>query len=909
MSDLQELYEQFVNPPRKYKSRPLWFWNADIDQAYIEQEMTEAEKSGYAGVAILPATGYNQLAYLSDEYFAQYKTAVDKARDLGLKLCLYDEFDYPSGSIGAGVNGWDGQFNRLYPNDTAKRLDKLEEEETYRPAGDYVKTVGCGTFMGAIAINRSSHKITVLSTGSGDRCLFQDNELTLKDVPLLNGIQSIMIFMCVKDHSDTVVDYLEPEAVSKFINAVHQKYYDRFAADFGTVIDSTFYDEPRMWGTSCDDQENTMSCKMWTARYNSKFEERFGFSPVKYYPALWYDIGQNTQAARNMLFGFRADLFAEGYLKTINDWCAAHGGIKLQGHIEGEESINPTGGCGDLIKVFKYQDIPGIDEVFAYNRNDGTFGRTARAFKIVSSSAYNYDKELVMTETNGASGQSEGDPQDLSRSVFRLYKEAFDQLAKGINSFVPHAIIADMSQTFYMPDLSHKNIGPPNYAAELNHYNDLIGRCQLLLQGGRHIADIALLYPIASLQAGFRFDSGYSPYRSGGAEPMPEADYMHVGELLSLAIRRDFTYLHPEIIMDKCDVRGDTLFLDNQINHESFKVMIIPGGQVISADVLLKIKRFYDQGGKVIFSKCLPSKSAEPGRDAEVIETINSMLGKYHYGPLYTASSNFETGDINCMYEPSSAGDGYTGSCWMSRKGDTASAWLEIDFQEPLVFDQVSLKESGSSVSSYSIQSYLNDSWYTCYSGIEIGDTGAHPSFPTVLASKVRLKIKSAREDTVSIRDFQVFHKGVNITFKQDSATKHLCRKNGNGGKTYFIPNANQDILRETLDDALPVYDVDIPPVKVDGGNLSYIHKENQDMNLYYFANSSDDSLDLTIQLRGIVKPDIWNPHTGEQHPVDYRHQKTAGKDVTKVSLQLEPIQSLFLVSQGNGSPVTLPSG
>ncbi len=733
MSNLQEIRKHFTCPPRKFKSRPLWFWNGDIDQAYIEREMTEAEKSGYAGVAVLPATGYAKTAYLSDEYFAQYKIVVEKARELGLKLCLYDEFDYPSGSIGAGVNGWNGLFNSKYPDDTAKRLDKIEEEFSFRPAGDYTKETGPGLFMGAVAFNRSSLSITVLSTGAGDRCQFTDNGVILKDVPLLSGTQTIMIFMCVKDQSDTVVDYLEPEAVSKFISEVHQKYYDRFSADFGTVIDSAFYDEPRMWGTSCDDTVNTMNCRMWTARYNKKFESRFGISPIKYYPALWYDIGDYTQTARNLLFGFRADLFAEGYLKTINDWCGKHGGIKLQGHIEGEESINPTGGCGDLIKVFKYQDIPGIDEVFAYQRSDGTYGRSSKAFKIVSSSAYNYDKELVMTETNGASGQ--GDLLDLSRSVYRLYKEAFDQLAKGINNFVPHAIVADMRQTFYMPDLSHKNVGPPDYASELNRYNNFIGRCQLLLQGGRHIADIAMLYPIASLQAGFRFDSGYSPYRSAGAEPMPEIDYMHVGDLLSLGIRRDFTYLHPEVIMEKCDILGNTFCLKNQVNYEAFNVVIIPGGKVISADVLLKIKQFYDQGGKVIFTKCLPVKSSEPGRDPEVIEAVNTMLGKYFYGPLYTASSNFETGDINCMYEPSSAGDDYEGSCWMSKQGDAVGAWLEIDFQEPLIFDQISIKEGRKSITSFMIQYYINGCWHNCHGGTEIGESGLSLVFPAVLAS------------------------------------------------------------------------------------------------------------------------------------------------------------------------------
>jgi hypothetical protein len=36
--------------------------------------------------------------------------------------------------------------------------------------------------------------------------------------------------------------------------------------------------------------------RMWTPEFNRGFEKRYGFNPMKYYPALWYDIGPNTAA-------------------------------------------------------------------------------------------------------------------------------------------------------------------------------------------------------------------------------------------------------------------------------------------------------------------------------------------------------------------------------------------------------------------------------------------------------------------------------------------------------------------------------------------------------------------------------------------------------------------------------------
>ena len=64
--------------------------------------------------------------------------------------------------------------------------------------------------------------------------------------------------------------------------------------------------------------------RIWTPDFNAAFQKRYGYSPMKYYPALWYDIGPNTAAARDALFGFRASLYEENYIKRLDDWCAEH---------------------------------------------------------------------------------------------------------------------------------------------------------------------------------------------------------------------------------------------------------------------------------------------------------------------------------------------------------------------------------------------------------------------------------------------------------------------------------------------------------------------------------------------------------------------------------------------------------
>ena len=415
------------------------------------------------------------------------------------------------------------------------------------------------------------------------------------DVPA--GSWKILFFACVPDGARGLVDYLEPESVKKYM-ALHRGTIPRGAVPhFGKTIDSVFYDEPTMhW---------VQGGRAWTPAFNEKFRRRYGRDPEPLYPVLWFDIGPETAAARNALFGFRAELYADGFVGTLQEWCPVHG-VSLTGHQDQEEIVNPVGLCGDLMKCFRAQDIPGIDQIFQY-------GRASRAYKVVSSAAANFDRPLVMCECYGGTA---------NMPVANLYKEAMDQFAKGINLFVPHAVWYDPATIVFPPELSYRD---PTYGPALVAYNRYMARLQRILQQGRHVADIAVLYPIATLQAGYHFGVGV-PYE-GGIIP-PEADYMDVGERLSLDVRRDFTYIHPDVLDQKCEVRGATLHLNNPRNFEDYRVIILPGSRRGQRRSLARIQAFYDAGGTVIATMRLPDQSSEPGQDASVVRIITAMFSR-----------------------------------------------------------------------------------------------------------------------------------------------------------------------------------------------------------------------------------------------------------------------------------------
>jgi hypothetical protein len=462
-----------------------------------------------------------------------------------------------------------------------------------------------------------------------------------------------------------------------------------------------------------------------------------------------------------------------------------------------------------------------------------------------------------------------------------LYGIVMEQYAKGINNLIPHGVWYNLDHVTYLPELSYRN---PRYAAGLPDYNAYLGRLNVLLQApGRHVADIAVLYPIATMQAGYRFDGPISPY-CGGVN-VPEADYVYLGELLSTKVCRDFTFLHPEVLDDRSTVDGNRLKLNNKINHEEYRVVILPGHRTIRWSNLKRIKQFYDNGGRVIATGQLPSKSAEFGHDADVASTIREMFPKGDQ-VLTTASSEWrESG----AFEATKATDGSPDTCWKPADEQSKDWWLEVDFGRPRTFNSTVVREASGRITSYRIQVPSGDARTTCASGGAI-TPGQIDRFKTVTASRVRLCIDAASGNP-SISEFEVYLDGGPNLAHSDSL---IVQDGKNGGRTIYVNSPNETNLRKALDLALDLYDVTF-----DGNqNLRYIHRVNGTTDVYFFANLGEQPATAFVRLRGKIDPEFWNPHTGKVTACSNSHVVEHGQPVTRVKLTLGPVLSIFVVGK-----------
>lgn len=598
--------DEFRMPDIQWRPVPLWFWNnaTVTGEQALDQLTRMVDTDYYGGCAILPFGEDFQPEYLSDEYFNLYGAVVDLAREKGAQMSIYDEYGFPSGSMGA-ING-DGvrRFADNHPGHTIKRLDKFEYETM--PSSSFSVQLGSdGTRMATVAMDKSTGEVISLSDCISDRGLVK------WDTPA-EGEWTVMDFLCV-DSGDPNVDYLSPESVKLFVDGTHEQYYRRFGKDFGTVITSTFFDEPTLYRADG---------RIWTDSFNDTFQRRYGFSPETFYPALWYSIGDKTASVRNMMFGTRAQMYAEGFMKTISDWASEHG-ILSTGHQDQEEILNTVSVSGDLLLDGKYMTMPGIDKI-------GGDRPAEHFYKVVSSSACNWDHDRVMSETFGAMGNISFDT---------MYRIAVEQYTKGINNLIPHAFWYNDDNVTFLPELSTRN---PIYRDSLPEFNQFLSRLNYILaRPGRHIADIALLYPIQTLQAGHHLDGEMHWYLGGVT--IPGTDYSTVSRILTDELGTDFTYLHPEVIDGKCIVQDGKLVLTNKINTESYSVIVLPGVSVISTGNMARIHEAWEQGVRVIFTTTTPHKCADlDGSDGAICATVERMLHSEGNPALFVAEPSAE---------------------------------------------------------------------------------------------------------------------------------------------------------------------------------------------------------------------------------------------------------------------------
>jgi len=449
------LKEMFEDPPPEYRSAPLWDWNDRISEEGIDFQMEEFKKAGIGGVFVHPRPGLIT-EYLSDEWFRLFDHAVQKGRELGMKVWIYDENSYPSGFAGGHVPA---EMPDAYKHGTGLNME-VREQLNVSPS-DTIEVVLKKTGTGFLDVTDS------LEEEMGNRGSYYLFRRTYPGKsPWYGGF--------------SYVDLLHEGVTEKFIEITMTRGYERNRGDFGKTLPGVFTDEPNL--------EAAMSggaMMRWTPELWDAFRERWGYDLRLNLPSLAEETG-NWKKIRHDYYQVLLELFVDRWAKPWSSYCSENG-LKWTGHYWEHGWPEPTHGF-DESAFYIWHQQPGVDMLgnrLVPGGLGGQFGND-RAVRELRSAANQAGKIRTLSETYGGGGWE---------MDFEKQKRLVDwQCVLGVNFVNQHL-------SYYTLKGVRKFDYPPSFSYHepwWEHYRvmgDYIGRVCLAMASGQQTNETLVLQP------------------------------------------------------------------------------------------------------------------------------------------------------------------------------------------------------------------------------------------------------------------------------------------------------------------------------------------------------------------------------------------------------------------------------
>lgn len=278
MKQVINLLEGIINPPKEFTPIPFWFFNDEPDLIKIEQQLKDYVEKGVHGIVLHPRIGIPKtLPYLSESYFDVVRFIVKTAEQLEMKIVLYDEGMYPSGSAHGMVAARNPEF-------AAKGITIAD-----KPEGKSV----------VIRLKDGRYLVSGYTKGTIRGIHFGEDD---------------------GEEAPAAADILNPAAVELFIHMTHDRYYEKLKEFFGNTIIGFFTDEPCALG------RNAEGWHEWAEGMDQEIVEAGG--RLEELSALF--LGE-TNSTTDIYHSLVKKHLKETFYAPLSKWCEAHG-ILLMGH-------------------------------------------------------------------------------------------------------------------------------------------------------------------------------------------------------------------------------------------------------------------------------------------------------------------------------------------------------------------------------------------------------------------------------------------------------------------------------------------------------------------------------------------------------------------------------------------------
>lgn len=636
--------EEFKDPSQKYRIKPFWFWNGDMNEEEIEHQIKEMADKGLGGFFICARQGMS-VSYLSQKWFDKVEFASKKAKEYGLEAWLYDEYPYPSGMSGGEVLLEHPEAEHMVLNHISRDVEGLKEIEielgwsqvVYAKAFPIKEEEILWTNAIDLEDNIGNLQTTQIYQTTGltkynNKRFFSYGPQKFLTTTLPEGNWHIEVYtQSVMGDFKYYGGFFDPcnkSAVRTFLDTTHERYKKAIGGGFGEHIQGMFSDEVGL-----------LSPIPWSKLILEYFEKLKGYRIQDVMPALHNSSFEHAFRIRFDLYDAMHKLFVESYHKQVAAWCKEN---QLYYATEVPSMRMSTQRYSTIVGGDTAHEKLGKSLDWIYDEYIRNYRSNAKS---VSSLTRQLGNEFAMIESFHSVGWTMN-MQDAKWMIDRLG-------ASGINLYNFHAF-------YYTIDAITKHDAPPSQFLQnpyWKHYkvlSDYVGRMGAFVTNTEAVIKIAVLDPAASFWTYLA-----DPFHGFIYKGEDEQERIRLDK-----VRDDWVYICKTLLFNQLDYEHlDTEILENasvengeiKIGRASYQTLIIPPSICIEDNVYRKVKDFVDKGGKVIALGMLPSKiigdEETPKRWQNLFEVDNSFEEEYFNNTNNEISQKLNTCFVGNIYD------------------------------------------------------------------------------------------------------------------------------------------------------------------------------------------------------------------------------------------------------------------
>ncbi|TAE73442.1 MAG: hypothetical protein EAZ65_00515 [Verrucomicrobia bacterium] len=399
-------------------------------------------------------------------------------------------------------------------------------------------------------------------------------------------------------------DPLHPDSGTLAIEKLYAPFERECPGEVGKTLNLFFQDEL------------DFGCRMpfWSNHLLDTFASAKGYDLAPLLPALWHDLGPRTEKIRLDFADLVSARAEECYFKPIFEWHETRGTTFGHDNCGRGRIAQGRAHYGDYFRAMRWYSAPGCDDPKLQG------ARAFKGLKVNSSIAHLYQRPRVWIEAFHSSGWGTT-PADVVAAIQE--------------DFAYGATVVNLHGLYYSTLGGWWEWAPPDFHFRQPYWqhgkslNDWFTRLSWILSQGVRRCDVAIVYPIAALDAepadpAINAIIAHVANESLGGEesrdPQPEDSAFNLGKHL-FDRNCDFDFIDFESLE-----RATPTDAALHVAGSAYRVLLLPAMAAVRFSTLEKARDFVRAGGLVIAYGRLPTASDRAGREDPVLDALVSEI-------------------------------------------------------------------------------------------------------------------------------------------------------------------------------------------------------------------------------------------------------------------------------------------